>query len=180
MSVPVTSDGIRSGVNWIREKDRSSARESELMSTVSPSPGTPPPRQLPPPNSAISACSTTFSWPMITLRSSTAICLPLWCSRPASSPSSIAAGEEVEVTRHPFGSWVTTLQFEEQRLGLLEGRCLFEDRKQFVARSIAIAGEDQHARQLEARIEWIGRRQCQDRPASAHRRGILFQPLRQF
>ena len=69
-SVPVTSDGMRSGVNWMRENLRSSARDSVEMSSVLARPGTPTSRQLPPANSAISACSTTASLPTMTLRSS--------------------------------------------------------------------------------------------------------------
>jgi hypothetical protein len=41
MSVPVMSDGIRSGVNWMRLNLRSSTRASEWMSSVLASPGTP-------------------------------------------------------------------------------------------------------------------------------------------
>ena len=40
-SVPVTSLGIRSGVNWIRLKLRWVASASELISRVLASPGTP-------------------------------------------------------------------------------------------------------------------------------------------
>ena len=54
----------------MRENLRSSARASVEMSSVLASPGTPTSRQLPPANSAISACSTTASCPTITLRSS--------------------------------------------------------------------------------------------------------------
>jgi hypothetical protein len=41
MLVPVTSDGIRSGVNCTRAKDRSSVSASVRTSRVLPSPGTP-------------------------------------------------------------------------------------------------------------------------------------------
>ena len=36
---PVTSDGSRSGVNWIREKEQSTERESAFASIVFPTPG---------------------------------------------------------------------------------------------------------------------------------------------
>src|SRR5207244_27926 len=36
---PVTSDGSRSGVNWMREKEQSSERASALASIVFPTPG---------------------------------------------------------------------------------------------------------------------------------------------
>src|SRR5262245_44136861 len=70
ISVPVMSDGIRSGVNWIRLNSRSRMSASVLISSVLASPGTPVMRQWPPVNSAISTCSTTSSWPTMTLRSS--------------------------------------------------------------------------------------------------------------
>src|SRR3989337_95712 len=41
MSVPVMSDGIRSGVNWIRENLRSSTCAMVWMSSVLARPGTP-------------------------------------------------------------------------------------------------------------------------------------------
>ena len=48
MSVPVMSDGIRSGVNWMREKFRSSTCAIEWISSVLASPGTPTIRLFPP------------------------------------------------------------------------------------------------------------------------------------
>ncbi len=56
MSVPVMSDGIRSGVNWMRLNLRSSTWASVAMSSVFASPGTPTIRLLPPTNSV---CSTS-------------------------------------------------------------------------------------------------------------------------
>src|SRR5687768_2754649 len=76
-SVPVMSDGMRSGVNWMRENLRSSACAMVWMSSVFASPGTPTMRQLPPAKSAVSTCSITASCPMIRLRSS----VTMW-SRP--------------------------------------------------------------------------------------------------
>ena len=70
MSVPVMSDGMRSGVNWMRENLRSSTRAIVWTSSVFARPGTPMIRQLPPANSAMSTCSMTSSWPMMILRSS--------------------------------------------------------------------------------------------------------------
>ena len=57
MSVPVMSDGIRSGVNWMRLNFRSSTRASVWISSVLASPGTPTIRLLPPTNSVSSTCS---------------------------------------------------------------------------------------------------------------------------
>src|SRR4051812_21745532 len=70
ISVPVMSDGMMSGVNWIRLKSRSRMSASVLISSVFASPGTPVIRQCPPVNSAMSTCSTTSSCPTMTLRSS--------------------------------------------------------------------------------------------------------------
>ena len=46
-SVPVMSDGIRSGVNWMRLNDRSSAWASVLTMSVLARPGTPMSRAWP-------------------------------------------------------------------------------------------------------------------------------------
>ncbi len=51
MSVPVMSDGIRSGVNCTRLNFRSSTRAIVWISSVFASPGTPTMRLLPPTNS---------------------------------------------------------------------------------------------------------------------------------
>ena len=61
MSVPVMSDGIRSGVNWMRLNFRSSTSAMVRTSSVLARPGTPTMRQWPPTNSAISTCSMTAS-----------------------------------------------------------------------------------------------------------------------
>ena len=67
ISVPVMSDGMRSGVNWMREKSSSSASATVDMSRVFASPGTPTSKQCPPANSAVSNSSITLSCPTITL-----------------------------------------------------------------------------------------------------------------
>ena len=63
--VPVMSAGIRSGVNWMREKVR--PRISPRLRTISvlPNPGTPSSRQWPPHTSAMKTCSINASWPTI-------------------------------------------------------------------------------------------------------------------
>ena len=68
MSVPVMSDGIRSGVNWMRLNSRPSACASVRTSSVLAVPGKPVIRQWPPTNSATITCSITSSCPTITLR----------------------------------------------------------------------------------------------------------------
>ena len=68
------SDGIRSGVNWMRENFRSSTRAIVWMSSVLASPGAPTIRLLPPTNSVFSTCAITSSWPTMTFFSSVTIC----------------------------------------------------------------------------------------------------------
>ena len=67
MSVPVMSDGIRSGVNWMRVNFSSSTCASVWMSSVLARPGTPTIRLLPPTNSVCSTSSMTSAWPMMRL-----------------------------------------------------------------------------------------------------------------
>ncbi len=69
-SVPVMSAGIRSGVNWTRLNDRSSASASVRTISVLARPGTPSSRQWPPANSATSSSSITAACPTITFPSS--------------------------------------------------------------------------------------------------------------
>ena len=73
-SVPVMSDGIRSGVNWMRENFRSSTRAIVWMSSVFARPGAPTIRLLPPTNSVISTCAMTSSCPTMIFFSSVTIC----------------------------------------------------------------------------------------------------------
>src|SRR6266851_871858 len=89
ISVPVMSDGIRSGVNWIRLKSRWRMSASVLISSVFARPGTPVIRQCPPVNSAMSTCSTTASWPTMTLRSSVRM-----RSRPSATLSALAVATD--------------------------------------------------------------------------------------
>src|ERR1051325_723282 len=64
-SVPVMSEGMRSGVNWMRLKRRERASASVLTSRVLASPGTPRSKQCPPAATAIMIWRTTSRWPMI-------------------------------------------------------------------------------------------------------------------
>ena len=57
------SPGIRSGVNWMRLKDRSRHRASVLIIKVLARPGTPSSRQWPRAKMAMSISSITLSWP---------------------------------------------------------------------------------------------------------------------
>ena len=67
ISVPVMSEGIRSGVNWMRLNSRSMAWAMVRTISVLARPGTPIIRQWPRANRAISSSSTTCSWPTMTL-----------------------------------------------------------------------------------------------------------------
>lgn len=69
MSVPVMSAGIRSGVNWMRLKLRSSVFATELTSSVFARPGTPIRRHARGKTAMLSS-STTRCWPMIILLNS--------------------------------------------------------------------------------------------------------------
>ena len=68
MSVPVMSDGIRSGVNWMRLNTRPSVCAMVRTISVFAVPGSPVIRQWPPTNSAMRICSSTSSWPTMTWR----------------------------------------------------------------------------------------------------------------
>ena len=73
MSVPVMSDGIRSGVNWMRENFSSSTRASVWINSVLANPGTPTTRLFPPTKSDSSTSWTVSPWPMISFCSSAMI-----------------------------------------------------------------------------------------------------------
>ena len=62
-SVPVMSEGMRSGVNWMREKLSDSVRASVLIISVLASPGTPSRMQCPRHKSTVSRSSITASCP---------------------------------------------------------------------------------------------------------------------
>ncbi len=65
-SVPVMSEGIRSGVNWMRLNSSDSASASVRIISVLARPGTPTSRQCPWANMATSSSSITCCWPTIT------------------------------------------------------------------------------------------------------------------
>src|SRR5262249_15214255 len=71
--------------NWMRLNSRSRMSASVLIRSVLARPGTPVMRQWPPVNSAIRTCSTTWSWPTMTLRSSARM-----RSRPSATLSAVA------------------------------------------------------------------------------------------
>jgi len=67
MFVPVTSAGMRSGVNCILEKGRLNTLPSVRTSLVFPTPGTPSKSTFPPAIIAMTAPSTTSFCPTISL-----------------------------------------------------------------------------------------------------------------
>jgi len=72
--VPVMSEGIRSGVNWMRLKSAPRMRASVFTRSVFAVPGTPSRSACPSAKSATKTCSTTSSWPTMTLLSSARMC----------------------------------------------------------------------------------------------------------
>ena len=60
------SDGMRSGVNWMRLASRPSTRPSVSTSSVLARPGTPMSSAWPPERMVISVRSMTTSWPKMT------------------------------------------------------------------------------------------------------------------
>jgi hypothetical protein len=67
MTCPVTSDGIRSGVNWTRLKSRSRVRARVLTSSVLATPGTPSSSTCPLTSSAATSPDTAPSCPTTAL-----------------------------------------------------------------------------------------------------------------
>src|SRR2546428_1100913 len=66
METPVTSDGSRSGVNWMRRNEQPSERARALARTVLPVPGTSSTRMCPRQMSATSASSISWCLPKMT------------------------------------------------------------------------------------------------------------------
>ena len=84
--VPVMSEGIRSGVNWIRLNWMSRMRASVLTINVLASPGTPTSRQWPRVKTAANICSITSVWPTITFCNSSCISRRCWLNSCKTSP----------------------------------------------------------------------------------------------
>ena len=68
--VPITSAGIRSGVNWMRLNLRFSAEASVRIRAVLPSPGTPSSNACPPTKRQVSTPSMISSCPTMALLTS--------------------------------------------------------------------------------------------------------------
>ena len=92
MSVPVMSEGIRSGVNWIRRYSMFSDRASVRAIKVLPSPGTPIISACPRQSSVTSSMSITLSWPTTSLAISLLSCTRAARSRSTASWSATGAG----------------------------------------------------------------------------------------
>jgi hypothetical protein len=97
--------GIRSGVNWIREKLRSSACDTVCTSSVFASPGAPTSSACPPASSAATRLSTIWCCPMIRR----SICVTSafrarassWSSSTSRVSSALRAGTCLVVTTGP-------------------------------------------------------------------------------
>ena len=72
--MPVMSDGIRSGVNWMRLNDSDRSWAMLAIISVLASPGTPSRMQCPWQNRAIITCLSTSVWPTMTRPS----CSVIW------------------------------------------------------------------------------------------------------
>ena len=96
--MPVTSAGIRSGVNWMRLKSSPKARASVCTINVLAVPGNPVTKQWPPINTAISNSSRTCSWPT-TMRPKAAL-MAAMARRKSAAMASVwsAAWSEMEST----------------------------------------------------------------------------------
>src|SRR6266542_890 len=78
MRVPTTSDGTRSGVNWMRLNEPLSTSASVLMVSVLARPGTPSSSRWPPARSAMKTRSSMASWPTTTRLISNRACSSVW------------------------------------------------------------------------------------------------------
>src|SRR4051812_16908749 len=74
------SDGIRSGVNWIRLNEMSSTWATELTMSVLARPGTPTSRQWPRVKIAARICSITSLWPTMMRRSWSSMSERVWAN----------------------------------------------------------------------------------------------------
>ncbi len=98
------SDGIRSGVNWMRLNDTSRIWLIELTMSVLARPGTPTSRQWPRVKMAARICSMTSVWPTMTRRSCSIIWARVWLNwaryslmRSVDTGNLPLAGEEIHV-----------------------------------------------------------------------------------
>src|SRR5260221_737269 len=80
IETPVTSEGSRSGVNWMRRKLQPSDRASAFASTVLPVPGTSSTRMCPRHSSATMASSTSWCLPKMTRSTFSATPATRWLS----------------------------------------------------------------------------------------------------
>src|SRR5688572_5349767 len=166
MSVPVTSVGIRSGVNWMRLNFRPSAMASVRTSSVFAVPGMPVIKQWPPTSSVSSRWSTTSSCPTMILRTSVRIApsrewnVSTWRSTSA-SVSLLAA------TSFIFGSLLDDLQQEVLRRFVMGGG---DERIEHVtATRGAITQRVQGAGGAEQRLRLIVILQCKQHSEFAQR-----------
>ena len=101
IDTPVTSDGSRSGVNWMRRTEQSMVRARVLLSIVLPTPGTSSMRRWPSASSTTTASRATSGLPSMTFSMPARTWLVTRCSV---SRSAVLApvSAPVEVTRSSF------------------------------------------------------------------------------
>ena len=89
MVVPVMSEGRRSGVNCMRQYSPESERARERASMVLPTPGTSSISRCPPLIRAITASSTSASFPLMTRRTLSARARARWHDASKTSPETM-------------------------------------------------------------------------------------------
>src|SRR3954471_10455727 len=158
------SEGIRSGVNWMRLKLSESASASVEMSSVFARPGTPTKRQCPREKRAIRSCSITASWPTTRLAIS-------WAMRARARESSSISSASDEANAPLMASSLMMCLFgrddsggERQRLAL----ALLECRILEGLRQLQIGG-------VQFRVEGVHR----DPVVERHARFVQRSPLEQ-
>src|SRR6267143_816974 len=163
-SVPVMSEGIRSGVNWMRLKVSESASARVEIKSVLARPGTPTNRQWPREKRAIRSCSITASCPTTRLPISCAIRV-----RARASSSISSASEAVPSAPLIANSLMVPLfrrhscrQRERLPLPLFQRRVLQSSR-------------DLHVRRVQIRVEGVHRNSVVQRQARLVQRAALEQ-----
>src|SRR3954471_1178561 len=169
MSVPVMSEGIRSGVNWMRLKVRLSASASVEMSSVFASPGTPTKRQWPREKSAMSSCSTTASWPTTRLAISCAM-----RARACASSSISSASEGAGSTPFTASSLMTFLFRLRGHSRGEEERLLFPRLQRLIFETL----RDLHVGRMQVGIERVHRDAAVERGPGLVQRSALEQHVR--
>jgi hypothetical protein len=109
------SEGMRSGVNWIRLNDIERSLERLEIMSVFASPGTPSRMQCPLQNRAVRRRSRTCSWPTITVPRARVILR--WASATISASAATAEGSrEALVAADDIGKFLDDFLTRSRRL----------------------------------------------------------------